>query len=184
MKHIFIFFTCLLSLQFTATQAQVKKAALQASGLTCAMCSNATLKSLQTLPFVDKIETDLNTTTFNIYFKKDAAVNVDALKEKVEDAGFSVAKLVLTADFHQTSIKKDAHIDYNGLVLHFVGVKDQVLNGEQQITVVDKNFVPNKTYKKYAAMTDMTCIQTGHMGTCCNTAATSIAGSRVYHVTI
>ncbi|MGN7820604.1 heavy-metal-associated domain-containing protein [Chitinophaga varians] len=164
-------------------QAQYKKASLQASGLTCAMCSRATLESLQTLPFVDKIDTDLDNTTFILHFKPDAAVNIDAIKQKVEDAGFSVGKLVVTASFSDVKVQNDTHVPFAGSTLHFMHVKDQVLNGDKDITVIDKDFVSAKQFKKYATETSMSCYKTGVMADCC-TPHDAKASKRIYHVTI
>ncbi len=174
--------TFVLGITFSAN-AQYKKAAVQATGLTCAMCSNATLKALETLPFVDKIDTDLENTTFILYFKPGAKVDIDAIKNKVEDAGFSVGKLVVTANFDDTSVKNDAHIAFGGGTLHFMHVKEQVLKGDKELTVIDKDFVSAKQYKKYAGETTMPCYKTGMMGDCCH-ANTKSASNRVYHVTI
>lgn len=170
----------LLGAQFTAS-AQYKKASLQAAGLTCAMCSNATFKALKTLPFVDKIDTDLNNTTFILHFKPNAAVNLDQIRDKVENAGFSVAKLTVTANFDKVKVENDTHIPFAGQTLHFLNITPQVLQGEKDITIVDKNFVSAKTFKKYSAQTKMACYATGTMADCCKGAA---AGKRVYHVTI
>jgi copper chaperone CopZ len=171
-----------IGLSFGA-QAQYKKASLQAAGLTCAMCSQATYKALKTLPFVDNIETDLNNTTFIINFKPGAAISIDAMKQKVEDAGFSVAKLVLTADFDQLKVQNDAHVDYDGTILHFVDVKNQVLQGDKDIVVIDKGFVSAKQFKKFSAQTTMPCYKTGVKGDCCKTAGKE-NGQRIWHVTI
>lgn len=182
MKSFFAIIFLAIGLQFTAS-AQFKKASLQASGLTCAMCSRATMESLKTLPFVEKIETDLNNTTFLLSFKDGAAVNIDQIRAKVEDAGFSVAKLVLTASFDKVAVEKDAHIQYAGATFHFINAKQQVLSGEQQLTVIDKNFVSAKQFKKFSTQTSMPCYQTGMMAGCCsNDAATKPV--RIYHVTI
>jgi copper chaperone CopZ len=178
----FLFIIALIGTQFTA-QAQYKKASLQAAGLTCAMCSNATFKALKTLPFVDKIDTDLNNTTFILHFKPDAAVNLDQIKGKVEDAGFAVAKLTVTANFNNVKVENDAHIPFGGQTLHFLDVKPQVLQGEKDIVVVDKNFVSAKTFKKFSTQTQMACYKTGTMAGCCKQGS-SEAGKRVYHVTI
>jgi copper chaperone CopZ len=183
MKKLSFLLLLAVSIHFTA-QAQFKKASLQAAGLTCAMCSNATLKALKTLPFVDKIDTDLNNTTFILHFKPDASVNIDQIKQKVEDAGFSVAKLVLTAGFDQVKVSNDMHISYAGNTLHFINVKDQTLQGEKNITVIDRNFVTTKQFKKFSAQTDMSCYKTGTMGDCCKTAGKPAGAERVYHVTI
>ncbi|RPE12412.1 copper chaperone [Chitinophaga lutea] len=172
----------LIGTQFTAS-AQYKKASLQAAGLTCAMCSNATFKALKTLPFVDKIDTDLNNTTFVLHFKPNAAVNLDQIRSKVEGAGFSVAKLTVTANFDKTKVENDAHIAFGGQTLHFLDVKPQVLQGERDITVVDKDFVSAKTFKKYKAQTQMACYETGTMAACCKPGS-GTASKRVYHVTI
>ncbi|WP_346319737.1 heavy metal-associated domain-containing protein [Chitinophaga sp. YIM B06452] len=179
--------TILIAIAFIGAQltasAQYKKAALQAAGLTCAMCSNATQKALKTLPFVDKIDTDLNTTTFILHFKPNTAVNLDQIRQKVEGAGFSVATLKVTANFDQVKVENDTHIPFAGQTLHFMNVKPQVLQGEKEVTVIDKDFVTSKVYKKYSAQTKMTCYATGTMAECCQPGAKT-AGKRVYHVTI
>jgi copper chaperone CopZ len=162
----------LLAISLNAS-AQIKKASLQAAGLTCAMCSKATLESLKTLPFVDKIDTDLNSTTFLLYFKPGVPVDIDQIKQKVDEAGFSVAKLVLTASFNHVAVQNDAHIDYHGSTFHFINAKDQVLSGDKDITVIDKEFVSAKQFKKFSTQTTMPCYHTGVMGS-----------QRIYHVTI
>jgi copper chaperone CopZ len=90
MKNIFL----LMMIIFPAliANAQVEKAEFQASGLTCSMCSNAINKALKTVPFIESINTDLNKNLFEITFKKNAVVDFDIIKKKVEDAGFSIAK--------------------------------------------------------------------------------------------
>lgn len=181
MKTI-LFAIALIGAQFTAS-AQYKKAALQAAGLTCAMCSNATQKALKTLPFIESIDTDLNTTTFLLTFKPNSKVDLDQIREKVEGAGFSVATLKVTANFDQVKVENDTHIPFGGQTLHFMNVKPQVLTGEKEITVIDKDFVPAKTYKKFSAQTKMACYATGTMAACCQSGAKP-AGKRVYHVTI
>lgn len=182
MKTI-LFALALTGITFSASAQQYKKASLQAAGLTCAMCSNATQKALKTLSFVDKIDTDLNATTFILHFKPGANVNIDQIRQKVEGAGFSVGKLVMTADFNNVKVENDAHIPFAGQTLHFVNVKPQTLSGEKDVTVVDRDFLPSKSFKKYSALTKMNCINTGFMEACCSQDKKG-AGNRVYHVTI
>ena len=88
MKAIFLFVALAFSM---ATSAQVTKVSLQASGLTCSMCSNSINKALKTLDFVDKIDTDIKTYTFEISFKVNSNVDFDKIKKKVENAGFTVS---------------------------------------------------------------------------------------------
>ena len=73
------------------SQAQVVQASLQASGLTCAMCAKSVYKNLEALSFVEKIDTDLDNSTFLLNFKEGMRLDADQIRKKVEDAGFSVA---------------------------------------------------------------------------------------------
>jgi copper chaperone CopZ len=156
-----------------SVNAQFKTAALQASGLTCAMCSNAINKSLSKLSFIEKVESDIATSSFMIRFKSDADVDIDQIRKKVEDAGFSIAKLKLVMEFNNVSIDNDKAVIIGSKTLHFVDIQKQVLSGEKTILVVDKNFVPAKEYKRYSTLTKAQSFKTG-----------SLDGKRVYHVTI
>lgn len=171
-----------LGLTFGA-HAQFKKASVHATGLTCAMCSKATYEALESLPFVDKIDTDLDNTTFVLIFKTGVPVSIDAIKAKVEDAGFSVGKLVMTAGFDGVAVQNDTHVAFAGSTLHFMDIKSQVLTGDKDITVIDKDFVSAKQFKKFSTETSMPCYKTGMMGDCCKTGAGTATG-RIYHVTI
>ncbi len=170
MKKYLFMISLLLGL---TASAQFKSANLQASGLTCAMCSNAINKSLKTLSFVEKVEADIASSSFQIVFKQGAEINFDQLRKKVEDAGFSVAKLKVVAVFNNTSVQNDQSVTIEGKLFHFLNIKNQVLNGEQTITIIDKNFIPVKEYKKFAASTKAESFKTGES-----------KGTRVYHVTI
>lgn len=181
MKKI-IFIACSLLL-VVAAQAQIKKAELTATGLTCAMCSNAINSALKELPYVDKIVVDIKQSQYRISFKEGSDVSIDGLKQAVEDAGFSVGKLNVTANFDNVAVSNDAHISYAGTTLHFLETKNQTLNGEKSFTVVDKGFVTDKQFKKYAAATKMSCVQTGKAANCCVDDKVK-EGSRIYHVTI
>jgi copper chaperone CopZ len=169
-------------LLFTASvsQAQFKSASLQAAGLTCAMCTKAINVALKELSFVESVNPDIKNSAFNIQFKNGAAVDPDALKKAVEDAGFSVAKLRLTGQFNNVKLEKDAHVTIEGKTWHFINAGTQTLDGEKTITMVDKYFVSAKEFKKYAAATKMACVQTGKAESCCANVA---ANTRIYHVT-
>jgi len=180
-KYIFTVFFALASC--AVLKAQFKTAMLQASGLTCAMCTKAINNSLAELPFIQSVKADISQSAFMITFKPDAKVNIDQLKKAVEDAGFSVAKLKLSGDFKNLAIKNDEHVQVNGSTFHFLNVKSQTLNGEKEITLVDKNFLLAKDFKKYSKATQMQCIQTGKAAACCKKEGIA-PNSRIYHVTI
>ncbi len=170
MKNVLLLLCMVVGL---TASAQFKSATLQASGLTCAMCSNAINKSLKTLSFIESVESDIKTSSFIINFKEGVDINFDQLRKKVEDAGFSVAKLQIVTDFKNVTVQNDQSLTVDGKVLHFLNVKSQQLNGEKTITIVDKNFLSAKEYKKYAGLTKAESFKTGQSN-----------GVRVYHVTI
>src|SRR5688500_8244144 len=102
MKTLFLLLAIVYS---TTTNSQVSKVLLQASGLTCSMCSKSIYKSLITIPFVDKIEPDIKTSTFEITFKPGSYVDFNKMKDKVEDAGYAVAKFVAIIRFKNLQVK-------------------------------------------------------------------------------
>ncbi len=175
----------ILAIALTAfsTNAQFASADLQATGLTCAMCSNAVNKALQKVSFVESVKPDIKNSSFGIIFKKDAEVEIDALKDAVEDAGFSVGSLKLTGNFDEIKIAPDQHVKIGNDNFHFMNVKSQILNGEKAVTVVERNFVTEKQFKKYSSVTKMSCMQSGKAASCCVKVGIPDA-ARVYHVTL
>jgi copper chaperone CopZ len=146
MKTIFLFVAIALSI---ATKAQVNKVSLQASGLTCSMCSNAINKALKTLDFVDKVDADIKTYTFEISFKPNSSVDFDMIKAKVEKAGFSVSSFIATIQFNDVQVKNNQRVTIGDKAFLFINVQDQLLQGAKQIKVLDKGFVAPKEYKGY-----------------------------------
>lgn len=165
------------------SRAQFKQASLQAAGLTCAMCTKAINKALEQVAFVQDVKVDIKTSTFQVNFKEGIPVDFDAVKKAVEDAGFSVAKLTVTGQFDNVAVQNDAHVTIDGKTFHFLKIGKQTLQGEQAITLVDKDFLSAKEYKKYSAATAMACVKTGRAQHCCTKDGVA-ADSRIYHVTI
>ncbi len=147
-----LFFIVLLVLAGFLSQAQFTKARLQATGLTCAMCSNAINKALLKVPFVESVKSDIKNSAFNIVFKQGQKVEIDALKNAVEDAGFSVGSLQMTGNFNDIKVENDKHIKIGDAVFHFLNTKEQVLDGEKTITVVDKDFLTSRQFKRSAVL--------------------------------
>jgi len=164
-------------------EAQFTKANLQATGLTCALCSNAINKALQKVSFVESVKSDIKNSAFSIVFKEGNKVEIDALKNAVEDAGFSVGSLKLTGTFSEVKVEKDRHIKIGGDNFHFLNGDGQLLKGEQEITVVDRNFVAEKQFKKLSSASKLNCVQSGKASSCC--VKEGIAeGERIYHIII
>lgn len=162
--------------------SQFSRATLQATGLTCAMCSNAINKSLQKVSFIESVKSDIKNSAFSIVFREGSNVDIDMIRLAVEDAGFSVGGLKLTGTFSGNKIEKDMHTKIGTANFHFLNGEGQLLSGEKEITVVDKNFVTEKQFKKLSAGSNFSCIKTGKTSSCC-TKEGMAEGERVYHVT-
>jgi len=172
----------LVLFSFTSV-AQVKTVSIQASGLTCSMCSNAINKAIKSLDFVDKVDANIKNSSFDVSFKPGSNIDFDKLKKKVEDAGFFVARFTASVNFDKVAIVNDDHVVIGNTVFHFLNVKDQTLNGDKTIRLLDKGFVTAKEYKKNIIYTKMECYKTGVAGACC--AKDNLpAGKRIFHVTI
>ena len=137
--------TFILFFSAAASAQQISKAELQVTGLTCSMCSKATETSLRTLSFISDITPDLNNNLFVITFKKDSKVDIASIKEKVEDAGFSVGGMSATINFNQTKIGEDGQVAVNGQTYQFTNVKSRVLNGDVKAILSDKDLKSKST---------------------------------------
>ena len=176
------FLLALIALQLAA-RSQFSSASLQATGLTCALCSKAINNALLKLPGIQSVKADIKNSSFDIVFRPGATVYPDDIKNAVEGAGFSVGVLKVTGSFHELAVDHDQHVKIGDAEYHFVNVDKQVLNGEKTLTLVDKNFVTQKEFKKLSASVKMGCMQTGKAGSCC--VKDGLAdGVRVYHVTL
>ncbi|WP_448698965.1 heavy-metal-associated domain-containing protein [Mucilaginibacter sp. AW1-3] len=157
-----------------ASQAEFTKAELQVSGLTCSMCSLSTQKSLATLDFIADIKPDLNKNIFYVTFKPGKTVNLDALKQKVMAAGFSVNKLVAIFNFKNVAISNDFSYPFQGANYRFLNTGSKQLDGETRLLIIDKDFVPSGTFKKYSSQLKDATYATG----------VDDKKTRVYHVTL
>ena len=145
MKKLLFLLSIIYSLN---TGAQVSKVSLQASGLTCSMCSKSIYNSLKTIAFVDNIEPNIKTSTFEITFKQNSQVDFNKIKNKVEDAGYAVAKFVVSINCNNVAVKTNEIVTIGNLKFQFVNTREQSLNGETKLKIVNKGFVPTKEYQK------------------------------------
>lgn len=178
MKTLFLSFALIMSsfLSF----AQIQSATLTASGLTCSMCSKSIFKALEKLASVQSVEVDIDQSVFQIQFKDNAHVQPDDIKKAVTEAGFAIASLHIVARFPMLNLAKDAHNIYAAATYHLLNEGNQAPNGEVTFRIVDKGFVPDAAFKQYKKMTNMHCIETGKLESCCPQDAS--IGSRVYHI--
>ncbi|WP_295801377.1 heavy-metal-associated domain-containing protein [Mucilaginibacter sp.] len=165
MKTLKIFLV-LLILTTGVARAQFTKAELQVSGLTCALCAKTTERSLQKLPFISEIKTDLIRNTYLITFKTGEQVNFDQISKSVKDAGFFVSTLKATFDFTNVKVA-DNRFTYGGDSFELMNAAKSP-EGQVAVTIVDKGFAPKSVSKKY-------------LGTLAD-AGKSSTGGRTYHL--
>jgi copper chaperone CopZ len=130
-------------------QGQLISASLTANGLTCSMCSKAVYKALLKVPSIKNVQVDVQKSSFQIVFDDKVRADLGRVKKAVEDAGFSVASLRLNAFFDHVAIANDVQLLLQGARLEFSDVKQQMLNGETTLRVIDKNYLPESAYAKY-----------------------------------
>lgn len=129
-----------------AAQAQIMKAEIVATGLTCSMCSNAINKQLEALANVAQVDTDLNTNTFIITFKSQTAVQPDDLKNAVEKAGFFVGSMILTAQLKPHDISENSFQLHNNSF--YITNDHKIQAGETKYRLLDKGFITQRELKK------------------------------------
>ncbi len=140
MKKIYNIYVLLVSIIMLVNikgNAQISKAEIKATGLTCSMCSNAINKQLKSLPEVVNVETDLNTNTFTVTIKEGNTLSPKIFKDKVEKAGFFIGSLVLTTK--SEAIKSTGYVVVNNA---------SNTNTEVQFQILDKGYVTEKEFKK------------------------------------
>ena len=178
MKTIKIFSIAFLLFIANAVSAQqITSAELQVTGLTCSMCSQATEKSLRTLDFIESITPDLNKNIFMIEFRDQKAVNMDLIKKKVQDAGFSIGNLAAVINFNNTKVNGEGLAVAGPNAYKFLNAKNKVLNGNVKVNVVDKNFISASAYKKKAATVNAESYTSGY-------SVVNGKKTRVYHLSI
>jgi copper chaperone CopZ len=180
-KKYFLFFILLLQLQLS--HAQFSKANLQATGLTCALCSNAINKALLQLPFVESVKADIKNSSFSIVFRQQAVVNLDAIKNAVEGAGFFVGGLQVTGSFANLSTGRGGITKIGNNWFYFVKDANRILNGEVTFKLQDKSFLTAKEFKKISTAVKLPSLHTGKAEA--DLAGEGVKkGERLYHVTI
>ncbi len=133
----YVLLVSILLIASTSANAQISKAEIIATGLTCSMCSNAINKQLKSLADVESVAIDLNTNTFTVSLKKNNTLSPLIFKENIEKAGFFIGSLVLTTTAE--TLSKKQYINVNN---------SKSGNTIVQIQIVDKGYVTDKEFKK------------------------------------
>jgi copper chaperone CopZ len=120
--------------------AQMQKAEIKATGLTCSMCSNAINKQLKAMSGVNTVTTDLNTNSFFVAFENNNTITPKMLKDAVEKAGFFIGSLELTLSVTDLKKKESSYV----LLDEFVSNNTV----DTKVKVYDKGYVTQKEFKK------------------------------------
>lgn len=148
MSSVFILFAFVLI--STDSVAQIRSVSLQASGLTCSMCSRAIYKSLKKIPSVSEVEEEIAHSSYTIRFRNTGGQTLSSLKKAVTDAGFSVARMEVGIDFDQIAVANDSTVTFSDMSFRFTGIAPQTLNGKQALLILDKDYLLDKDRKKYS----------------------------------
>jgi copper chaperone CopZ len=141
MKIQFAFLLAVVFSLNTAT-AQIKSAEVLASGLTCSMCSKAIFKALSNLDFVDTVKVNIETSVYQINFKKDSPVKIEGIRDAVYDAGFSIAKLAIVGDWKVKTATKDLAFEDFGYQFKWQTKTNKSLSNTQKVFIVNKDIQP------------------------------------------
>lgn len=155
----------LVILTYSSTFAQKFYTKIEVNGLTCAMCSYATHKSLEKLDFIKEIKPDLESASFILEFNEDMFVDFDLIKEKVEDAGFFLGSTEII--FNENLLtSNDDHTLFDNNLFHFFSDSEIKTN---VFTLVDKNFISKDIFEQISNKTSHSCYLTGkHNKSCCS----------------
>jgi copper chaperone CopZ len=170
MKPLHIYMLVFGLLVKSVAFSQIQSVSLQASGLTCSMCSRAIYKSLKKLPSVADVKEDIAHSSYHIHFKDAQKASLADLKKAVIDAGFSVAWMEVKANFDNVEVASDSTLKLDDFTFLFVDIQKQKLNGERKLLILDKDYILEKERKKYAGTFES------------KTAAAD--GDRIFHVTL
>ena len=151
---------------------------LKATGLTCAMCSYSTQRSLEKLDFISTITPDLEATSFLLEFRDDMFIDFDLIQEKVEDAGFFVGEIEIVFS-DEVVADNDLHSVFNNNLFHFFTENKSQTN---TFKLVDKSFVPKDEFSLLSDKTTHSCYMTGkNMADCCKKQV-NLKSNRIFHL--
>jgi len=143
-----ILLTFFLLVEIISANSQIKHASIQAAGLTCAMCSNAIYRSLSALPFIEEVNPDVENSSFGIRFKSDKSIHPDAMRDAVEEAGFSVAELSITIGFSHQELSSDKILKINHLTFYVMNGEGLILDKDVEFVFLDKGYMTDKRMKE------------------------------------
>jgi len=176
MKKYFIIFFLFCFVYSAFSQKFHSK--IKVNGLTCAMCSYSTHRSLEKLDFIKDIIPNLESTSFILEFKEGMFVDFDLIQEKIEDAGFFLGETEII--FENTLLKSnDTHSLIDNNLFHFFSEE----NKESKVfKLVDKNFIDKEKFDELSSKTNHSCYLTGRHSKSCCTNHENLKSNKLFHL--
>lgn len=128
--------------------AQMNKAEVIATGLTCSMCSNAIYKQLQKSPGVEKVETNLNTNTFTVFYKKNNQTKPIDIKDNIEKSGFFIGSLLVYLPSESLKINSKTTLEQDQTSFEVLDGNAKISTNETKLKVFDEGYITAKELKK------------------------------------
>ena len=138
----------LLMVTCSTAFAQINKAEIIATGLTCSMCSNAIYKQLLRIPAIEKVETNLNTNTFTVYTKNENQLKPNELKENVEKSGFFIGSLIVYLPSDSLKIQDMKTLIQGATLYEFITDAAKINLVQTKVKLYDKGYVTAREFKK------------------------------------
>jgi len=151
--------------------AQFSQAKLQATGLTCALCSKAIHQALEKLPFVQKVNAQIKESAFEIVIKPGDVVAPEQIRIAVEDAGFFVGALYLTRE--ESSSLPVLNTPFKEGNSYFCVLEASGKGQRRTYQVLNERFLTEKAFAK---------VNAGSLGATMRQQPTSIDGSPVFYL--
>lgn len=151
--------------------AQFSEAKLQATGLTCALCSKAIHQELEKLPFVQKVSARIKESAFDIIAKSGESIAPDQIRTAVEDAGFFVGALYLTRA--QSASIPEANAPFKEGSSYFCVLGSGGKGPGSTYQVLNEHFLTEKAFSKLSA---------GSLGATLRQQPVSIEGTPVFYL--
>lgn len=128
--------------------AQFNHAKLQATGLTCALCSKSIHQALEQLPFVSGVQPELKSSSFDVQFKDGQSVSLTSIRSAVEDAGFFIGSLKLSLSPTGVAWEQTANgFEQDGISYRFLAP----FKKSDLFQVIGKGFMTDKDLKRMTA---------------------------------
>jgi copper chaperone CopZ len=136
----------IFSFVFLKTNAQIIRVEVGIDGFTCSMCALSVENSIRQLPFVERVEMNLNNSLAYIFFRKKKEISIRKISDKIYDSGFSVRYIHAEYNFQNVTIEDYSIFKSGKDEYHFLGTGKTNLNGTYTIIFLNKRLISKKEY--------------------------------------